>query len=725
MDIAGEEPSYTITSAPWGDLQEFYPKTITPSVPLSADLTELYSFLASQKPAHDVGFRDRAESYDQKAVERKLRELENWNFRLYLDEGARAFILALHVVHSTGLSTTIVTSATSRRSADPSLTSYINSCARVCSNLTAGGLILLSLVTLSVLISQGMFDRLVISANAQTEAYFWAPYGQTCMLDTHGFVPESKIEMRATTAAAWTAVGATLAQQWSLELQNVSVLYVTTCIIGGTASVGWANVQFVAGYDNFPDCLPTNGAQLVAGMAMLETTIRDAYEAGVYLLTLYSDLDPAMNTLLHHMSSDGSTAQLMSSPARTIITQDGNAAADASGSDYIIYSYRVMGYCHTEIEAVGGLGLDGWSQGKFSGHAICPGWNCGHQVTNAVELIVLQIVLSLLTIALLSGDIYVTLQGLHGLLHRKPVLTYAVLSGLERRKVLLVLITLNAVPSLLYLDVSRIYFFTQNGFKIWSLSAAMLANFVAFGCLLITSLVGMLPAPSYLKGYCVRFSSPLFLFGTMAGVLSSLCDLNLYKSVYNQFYAAPPYLGLYVNNATWPSGAYVAAGTPAVVTWILGQTGRPLVIAFGVAVVASGSYHGIRRKQPLLSTSWCCTNSFLSHVQVPNYITSLPLEQSNAIKIGNRVFCKPSTMALMGYAVVADDNVAPTDDGVKLKPTFLVVSIYALIPALLLRRWCRAPAVVGVIYNNRFTPTADARLEPTQRYTHRRGTCVN
>ncbi|KDO34508.1 hypothetical protein SPRG_00571 [Saprolegnia parasitica CBS 223.65] len=74
-------------------------------------------------------------------------------------------------------------------------------------------------------------------------------------------------------------------------------------------------------------------------MAMLETTIREAFVEGVYLVTLYSDLDPAMNTVLNHVSSDGSQAKLMTNPARTIITQDGVASADALGTDYIINSY--------------------------------------------------------------------------------------------------------------------------------------------------------------------------------------------------------------------------------------------------------------------------------------------------------------------------------------------------------------------------------------------------
>ncbi|EQC41734.1 hypothetical protein SDRG_01689 [Saprolegnia diclina VS20] len=88
MDTAGsDDETYSITSQPWGDLHEFYPKTIAPSVPLTGDLAELHSFLVGQRPAQDFGLRTRGGVSVQKAIESKLRELENLNFRLYLDEG--------------------------------------------------------------------------------------------------------------------------------------------------------------------------------------------------------------------------------------------------------------------------------------------------------------------------------------------------------------------------------------------------------------------------------------------------------------------------------------------------------------------------------------------------------------------------------------------------------------------------------------------------------------
>ncbi|OQR95800.1 hypothetical protein ACHHYP_00036, partial [Achlya hypogyna] len=323
-----------------------------------------------------------------------------------------------------------------------------------------------------------MFARSVVSVNTQTTEQFWAPYGQVCMLDAQGFVPNScsSVEKASIVPAAWAAVGAALAQQWSLELTQANPLYITTCIIGGTDAVGWTDLQFIAGYSGHPECLPTAGAQPVAGMMMLETTIREAHPEGVYLMTLYSDLTPTMQTVEDHVNTDGSVARLIKNVKRTIITQAGGIESDTLGTDYIITSrplgerYLVTASCSTEIEELSALipsmGLTGWSQ--HSGLPIVPGWNCGHTVDNASELVALQIVFALLTLVLLSGDLFTTYQGLKGVLAGKPVLTYAILSGLERRKLLLACIVVNAMPGLLYMDVSRIYYFTDNGFKIWS-----------------------------------------------------------------------------------------------------------------------------------------------------------------------------------------------------------------------------------------------------------------
>ncbi|KDO34504.1 hypothetical protein SPRG_00567 [Saprolegnia parasitica CBS 223.65] len=573
------------------------------------------------------------------------------------------------------------------------------------------------------------------------------------MLNANGFVPNtcSAVEESVIVPAAWTAVGVALAQQWSLELAKASPLYITTCSIGGSADVGWANLEFIAGYAAFPECLPTNGAQPVAGMMMLETTIREKYPEGVYLMTLYSDLTPEMQLVQNYVNTDGSVAPLIDNVKRTVITQAGGIENDLLGSDYIITSrplgdrYLVTSACHTEIEELSGqisaLGLTGWSQGAHSKLPIVPGWNCGHDVANANELIAIQVIFAVMTLLLLSGDLLTTYQGLKGVLGGKPVLTYAILSGLERRKLLMVCILVNAMPGLLYMDVSRIYFFTENGFKIWSLSALMVASFVSFGWLLAVSLLDWLcrPLRSLLGQKCLTYSAPLYMYASIAAIFVVLAgDRGLFKQVYNAFFAAPPYIGMFVNNATWPSGAYVAEGTPTAFTWLQSEILTPLFVSWVASIGYATLYRifAVRRcdtastssvstaSRIFLSTNWCSTNSFLSHVAPPSVLTTLPLEQSNAIKIGNRMFCKPSTMALLGYATVLNAPDA-TASMKKADEEFTIVSIYSLVLALYSPKWfCVKPRAVGSIVANTFRETKGP-LDRTKTYIYTRGTCIS
>ncbi|OQR93889.1 hypothetical protein ACHHYP_02116 [Achlya hypogyna] len=600
---------------------------------------------------------------------------------------------------------------------------------RIVSNLMAGGLILLSLFTLVVLINQGMFERLVISNNAQSATYFWAPYGKACKLNAHGWVPSSCTTQQsvATTAAAWTSIGAVLATQWYLELQQATALHITTCLIGGTSAVGWGAIVFVAGYDAFPECLPSNGAQPIAGIAMLDTTVRDG--SGVYFLTLYSDLNSSMQTVIEHTNTDGTTQPIMSNPFRSVIRPDGTYENDELGTDFIILStplgsrYTVDAYCITEIEVVTGLGLPGWSQGfrpcfhssqwcgigKHSGHAVSPCWNCGHSITNASELIFLQVAFIVLTLLALNGDFYITFEGIRGLVAGKPVLTYAVLSGLERRKLLIVLIALNAGPSLLYLDVSRIYYFSENGYKICWFSA--------------------LPLP--LPNKCVVYSAPIFLYASVVSIFIALCPMSNFSYANNQFSAGLPALSMYLNNATWPSGSYIPNGIPTVVQLFPTTILLPAAASLAFSILTATIRHYLATNEWLLSLEWCTTNGFVTYCSIPRFITSLPLQRSQAIKIGNKMFCRPSTMALLGYASVTEKDVdhhgvVPYQPNHKAGETY-VVSVYALSLALLPSSFaCLRPYVVGTVNENHFKPAKRNidQLEHFRKYRYTRGNCV-
>ncbi|DBA04734.1 TPA: hypothetical protein N0F65_004371 [Lagenidium giganteum] len=65
-----------------------FPETIAPTVPLTKELENLYEFLLHQKLVHATNERELSElsKLSEKQLEAKARELENWNFRLNLDE---------------------------------------------------------------------------------------------------------------------------------------------------------------------------------------------------------------------------------------------------------------------------------------------------------------------------------------------------------------------------------------------------------------------------------------------------------------------------------------------------------------------------------------------------------------------------------------------------------------------------------------------------------------
>ncbi|EQC41736.1 hypothetical protein SDRG_01691 [Saprolegnia diclina VS20] len=609
------------------------------------------------------------------------------------------------------------------------------------SNVVTCSIALLSLVTLLVFLSQGMFERAIVSKNTQTADQFWAPYSKSCVVDRAGFVANScSAEVQNTTHTnAWTAIELVLAQQWAAELTKARELYVTTCIIGATPSVGWGDLQFIAGYDDYPECLPSAGAQSIAGMAMLETTIRDTHPEGLYFLTLYSDLNPTMQKVLAYVNTDGTTAKLLSSPLRTLVTLHGQTIADAIGQNYMIHSYplgpryQVTASCHTEMEELSAFtsSLRGWSQGKFSQRPVAPGWTCGHVVQNAPELIVLQLVAFVAACLLLSGDIYLTCYGLHRVYHSKPVtMTYQILDGLERRKCLALVVVINALPSLLYLDVARIYFFTQKGYVIWCLAVAMLAVFASFALMLVLSCIEILPLPAVLHTVCLPYNASRFVYTSLLAIfLACAGTRSLFQTTYNAFFSAEPTLGLWLRNTTWPSGAYVAEGTPVVLTWLQIPLCAALSAALALSLLTTLFERLYTRKSLLLCTDWCLQNSFLVLANPPTLLTALPLDEHATVRVHENVACLPCVLTQLGYVTVTRRTASDSMAGpAARKPpkTLVVISIYALVPALMCScLFWFPPRKYGHIVDGKFTATPDAYLDRQARYEYEEASHVH
>ncbi|RLO02014.1 hypothetical protein DYB28_014878, partial [Aphanomyces astaci] len=160
--------------------------------------------------------------------------------------------------------------------------------------------------------------------------------------------------------------------------------------------------------------------------------------------------------------------------------------------------------------------------------------------------------------------------------------------------------------------------------------------------------------------------------------------------------------GFYVNNATWPSGSYVAEGTPPVVTYLAETIVTAAGGSFGIAIAISSIYRRIRHKKWLVSTAWCRSNSVLSALHLPNCITALPLEPSNGIKMGNKIKWGKDKR---------DANQLPSQ----------LISIYALVPVMVVPSWVSS---FGTVDHNHFTLTHSTRLAQAKRFMHTRGSCV-
>ncbi|KAF0699745.1 Aste57867_9714 [Aphanomyces stellatus] len=616
--------------------------------------------------------------------------------------------------------------------------SVLGSFVRIASNLVAAGLVLLSLITVLVLVNTGMFHRRVLINDLSYDPTYFYAYGQSCRLDDQGFIANTcaAVETHTMTQAAWTAAGVTLARQW---LANASSpMFVTTCIEGPPDDESaWAALVFVAGYDAFPECQPPGGAQEIAGLAMSETTIRDDYPTGAYVLTVYAD--KTMHDSIEHVNSDGTTDVVIAYTNHSLISVDGIVTLDLIGINTVEHSlplgrrYMVTAFAYETVMDITSrldASVPWWNVGRESKKAISISWDTGHDVAHSSELVAIQVALSVGALLLLSSDIYLTIQGLRGYLLHKPVMTYDLLAGLERRKVLLLVVGLGALPSLLYADVARIYYSTASGNLIWYLSTILVGIFVVFSSLFGLTLLQLVPAPTT---KLIPFSPALYAYGTITAIVV-VWD-SQYADLANAFNSAPFTLAFNVSGVFRPSGAYATAGIPTVLDLMAWQTVASMGICLAVSIAYEGLWRRLTYGHVFTDVGWTQSNAFLKYCGMPHWISGLPLDQLSAIKIGHKLFCKPSTQAVLGYASLVTERPTPaaamavTQRGDDAKDQRMhLVGIYALAPVLghlcrCLPRWLQ-PWVHGTVEKNAFTHTKDERIGH-QAYYHHRGTCAN
>ncbi|RHY22453.1 hypothetical protein DYB32_009498 [Aphanomyces invadans] len=158
---------------------------------------------------------------------------------------------------------------------------------------------------------------------------------------------------------------------------------------------------------------------------------------------------------------------------------------------------------------------------------------------------------------------------------------------------------------------------------------------------------------------------------------------------------------------------------------------------------------------------------------MPQWVTSLDLDHKNTISIGNKLYCKPSLMVLLGYCTIRgrsgadvssdmtngkhasshhsstveiiltrkESSMAATQMTGSRYPTplaahhsppkavkgdYIVIRIYDLVAAIVpwIRTWVYSPKVFGMIASNKFELTkSHIRLEKKSTYSYSRGDC--
>ncbi|KAH9132130.1 hypothetical protein LEN26_007515 [Aphanomyces euteiches] len=488
----------------------------------------------------------------------------------------------------------------------------------------------------------------------------------------------------------------------------------------------------MAGCDGFPQCQPPKGAQEIAGMAMVETTVRDEYPNGAFMLTVFAD--KTMSDSILHTNSDGTTDMLIANINQTLIATNGSMTVDSLGVNGVHYSVPIGTRYKISIQSYPVV-LDitrridpntWWNVGRMSKKAVTMTWDYGHTVNSRTELVVLELGFLFTGGIFISGDFYLTYQGLKGFLARKPVMTYDLAAGLERRKISMFCWTCSHVMSLVYPDVVRVI--TGPTTFLWFMATLLVCSFYICSVLILLAWLSYVPSP-FKRVMTISFNAMIHITFVVF-VIVYMCVLPWILDNYRQ---SPQALSLNISGVLRPSGAYANDGQLGSAVNLLFPVSM-IVVAICMIMSVSFSTYYLKRDHNMLflSLEWTRTNGFLSHCTMPNWITGLPLDEFKVIKIGNKLFCKPSTQATLGFATVVSSETTKLNIVIPMtsheEETLTIVSVYSLLPCLAsLHRWLPRPLHIktfGTSMNNEFIAAPQGNLD-SEHYSHHCGTCLN
>ncbi|KAH9121566.1 hypothetical protein AeMF1_006772 [Aphanomyces euteiches] len=369
--------------------------------------------------------------------------------------------------------------------------------------------------------------------------------------------------------------------------------------------------------------------------------------------------------------------------------------------------------------------------GRDSKKVVCFAWSIGHVVANWEGLFTFQLVMVIINGIFFGADFFLTNQGLQGFIAKKPILTYDLSAGTERRKAVLVLSGLDCLLSSHYINVGRIYHGSSFGTIVFLFSALILATCWEAFTHVALAFISCIPCPFT---RIVSYNPRLLVFGI---ILTLPCVYwSQYEAMSREFHEAPFGLALNISGTLRPSGAYVDAPVPTIALHMFPCCCPTIFGVVLLAVAESMVQRKILYGVFLLDVSWTKTNGFLSCCGVPGWITGIALDAQNAIKIGNKLFVKPSLQVVLGYATIVQNVLKAASDATGTDATrdnehttMTIVSVYDLLPSLLgFHKWLppwATPKPFGTITKHEFHLRTDLMLSKDTAYVHDRGTCVN
>ncbi|KAF0682622.1 Aste57867_25259 [Aphanomyces stellatus] len=559
----------------------------------------------------------------------------------------------------------------------------------------------------------------------------WTTFGQpTCLLTATGF--QSCGDSPPTTALSWTALGATVAKTIG-GLSNATVP-VTQCAIG--LSRGYGIVVFLVGTNvssSPPSCLPTSSNVPLTAMTLLETAWNDDTNAVNYLVSTYVDTQVAPATEDQVDTGGGASTVLSSHLTKVFISDAGMVVSTPPTTSSwrfqttpFLPRYRFDYGCVSQV--VSPSEASGGHVGATSGRALVVGRTCSHTVHHSDEVAIAMYVGIFIMTHLLNGDLVATLVGIRGVLLHQPVLTYDLLSGLERRRVFVCLVGFCRLSSLWYLEAARVAHDSTFGTALFYLISTMATGLLTLAVFWLVVAIQHLPAISCFRGKIIRLFAPLFHIGTVFLSLVVVGASNGLGRVTDALWLRPhTSLPLQIQNQTIASGAYDVLDVPPCIQLLAPDY---LVAVIAMTVLAA-LVPIVFQRCLLVDIAFVDKNDFLSHEFIPRYLTFLPLYESECVKYGNKFFVRASTVALFGYGVLEEAETSAIEvkpaagGGSQTATSFVLVQVYDLVAALLPHKLV-APALVGVIHNYHFEKSVPGtHLRKSTRYRLSKGSPVS